>query len=540
MQKRIVPLFFIIYLIFGCFILPDYGVSWDEAAQRNHGLVSADYINEYFDLGWEKQRQGQKLETYKDRYYGVVFPLAGLFLERNLNLLSGQASYLGRHYLVFLLFWLATIFMFKMLKMRFKDWGFALLGVLLLILSPRIFSHSFYNPKDIVLLSGIIISSYTLLRFLQYKNLKYALLHGIACAFVINTRIVGILIPAFTILFLFIDIIQDFFNKNKRQNGLNLIKVGLLYSIVTSILTVLLWPYLWEAPLERLREAFTHMGAFPWEGDNLFYGTWVKGTNVPWYYTLAWLVATTPSLYTIMGFLGVLLVLKNTLTNLFKHHFFYANTIGRTDLYWLGLFTGALFIVAWKDSVLYNGWRQMYFIYPAFIALILVFLSFSQEKINKIDGQKKKFANLILVGIFILQLGVTTFFMVKYHPWQHLYFSVLSGKNKAERFEMDYWGTSYKQALEAIYDVDKREGRIKIAAPNYPAEMNIYFLEGIKRDKFKFVYTLEEADYYITNHYGKIEQERKKNAEKPFDKNLLIEFKIINDPFLSIYKLKEE
>ena len=45
------------------------------------------------------------------------------------------------------------------------------LGSLFLILSPRIFAHSFYNSKDLAFLSFFIISIYTMVRYLEEKTL---------------------------------------------------------------------------------------------------------------------------------------------------------------------------------------------------------------------------------------------------------------------------------------------------------------------------------------------------------------------------------
>ena len=44
-------LFFLSYFIFGIFLIQDYGISWDESAERMHGFVSGNYVlglEEYF------------------------------------------------------------------------------------------------------------------------------------------------------------------------------------------------------------------------------------------------------------------------------------------------------------------------------------------------------------------------------------------------------------------------------------------------------------------------------------------------------------
>ena len=71
-QKLFVAAFFIGYLIMGLCILPDYGMSWDEPAQRGHGIVAFDYINEIFDFGFEKQRPKSNLMRHSARHYGCA------------------------------------------------------------------------------------------------------------------------------------------------------------------------------------------------------------------------------------------------------------------------------------------------------------------------------------------------------------------------------------------------------------------------------------------------------------------------------------
>ena len=53
----------------------------------------------------------------------------------------------------------------------------------------------------------------------------------------------------------------------------------------------------------------------------------------------------------------------------------------------------------------------------------------------------------IFISVFIIQ---TTFWMIKNHPHQNVYFNIIAQNNFNENFEMDYWGTSNKNVLEYI------------------------------------------------------------------------------------------
>ncbi|MGK0365679.1 MAG: hypothetical protein ACI85O_002745, partial [Saprospiraceae bacterium] len=534
MKKPLVIFFFLSVLIGGCIILPDFGMTWDEKPQREHGAVSADYVNEYFGWGRPVERHWLSLETYKSKHYGVLFQLTAYTIEEFLSenflyfkeLKNERTEYLLRHYLGFIFFWFASIFFYKILRLRFQDWRIALFGVFLLIFSPRILGHAFVNPKDTVLLSGVILSSYTLIRFVELKNLKYALLHALTCAVVINIRIVGIILPAFTLLFLLFEVLQKITLKKSNFTWLRLSWTVILWGIVLSILTVLFWPYLWGNPLGNLQEAFAVMSKYPWNGKINLYGEWFNAVDVPWYYIPAWMAATTPTLYILAGIAGLFLILKKTILNFFREKLIYASRAEMIDLFGFGFFIGAIFIVVFKESVLYNGWRQMYFIYPAFLlGAMAAFGQISTFIKNTKDKMRKQIYTHILTAVFALQFGATAFFMYQYHPWYHLYFSFLSGKSRTERFEMDYWGAAHKQAFEKIARMDG-SAKIKVYSLHYPGELNYRTLPKNLKKRFKFVKDKEDADYIIADFISKGVHDARKNISWPFNHDVFFEFSI--------------
>ena len=56
-----------------------------------------------------------------------------------------------------------------------------------------------------------------------------------------------------------------------------------------------------------------------------------------------------------------------------------------------------------------------------------------------------------IISIFTFLIIFKNFYwMYSNHPFQNVYFNILAGKKFNERFEMDYWGISNKNALEYI------------------------------------------------------------------------------------------
>jgi len=92
--------------------------------------------------------------------------------------------------------------------------------------------------------------------------------------------------------------------------------------------------------------------------------------------------------------------------------------------------------------------------------------------------------------------------MIRYHPFQNVYFNRLAGKDLAEikkKFDLDYWGLSYRKALEFIVTHDSRE-KIFIHSANLPGKMNAAILPADDRRRLVFVDRIKDADYFITNY----------------------------------------
>ncbi|NRA49388.1 MAG: glycosyltransferase family 39 protein, partial [Phaeodactylibacter sp.] len=232
-------LFFTVYLISGLALYGEYGMSWDEALQRQHGFVSAEYVNQKFELQ-DKQYDWRQLHEYMYRYHGVWFTLPMAWLEEAWELNTFRQQFRMRHLSVFLLYWFAGITFFSLLRSRFGHWGGALLGSAFWLLSPRFFAHAFFNPKDIPFLSLFVISTWTLFRLWLRPGIRTAVHHAFVCGMLIGMRIIGILMPVMTI-FLFV---ADAFvgRKGTRPSGIaRSLGIGSYLPLAFGF-TVVFWP----------------------------------------------------------------------------------------------------------------------------------------------------------------------------------------------------------------------------------------------------------------------------------------------------------
>ncbi|MEM0995164.1 MAG: glycosyltransferase family 39 protein, partial [Bacteroidota bacterium] len=314
--SRIVPIFFLLLLLIGLWIVPDYGVSWDEDIQRKHGRVAWDYVSEQLDLDWEKLEPDITFREYQYNFHGTLFQMTCFWIQKQLGLEDYREITMVRHYALFLLFFISSIFFYKTLKFRFQNWQLALLGTAMLILSPRIFGNAFFNTKDLVLLPFYLISSYTLLRFLQAKDVKWAIWHGLACALAINARLMGVVVPFLTLVFFIIDLLHH----KKDFRAIHLLVLAIFLLVVSSV-SIALWPYLWEDPINNFIAAFELLSKYNWGGNMLYFNTWINAQAVPWHYSLAWIHLSTPFVYLIFFWIGGYQILKLPFSRMFRRPF---------------------------------------------------------------------------------------------------------------------------------------------------------------------------------------------------------------------------
>ena len=140
------------------------------------------------------------------------------------------------------LFFLISIgFFYALLFQQFQDWKIALLGALILLLSPRIYAHSFFNTKDIPFLAACILVTYSFFRLAKNPNYLNAGIHALFCAIAIDIRIIGLLFPVLTIgLYLNMAL--------REKHWKNYLIQASFFGLLTFVFVVAFWPYLWKDP----------------------------------------------------------------------------------------------------------------------------------------------------------------------------------------------------------------------------------------------------------------------------------------------------
>jgi 4-amino-4-deoxy-L-arabinose transferase-like glycosyltransferase len=456
--KKIIPalvvlFFFGAYLLLGYLIYKDYGVSADEMSDYSEGKINYDLF-----MG-SKLAQFTNGCTPSDTVCHYP-PLFSILLYAYAPTGDSQAILWHRHQLTFAFFAFSVFIFFLIGKKIFKDWKIGLLGALFLIISPRIFAHSFYNPKDIPFLSAYVIAIYTLLLFLEKKNVFTAILHGIAMGVMCSIRTPGLIIIPITFFFYLFDL---FLSRDKWKSYLKAGLFLLISLIIAAGLVYWFTPILYTHPIENYIQTFNVMKQFPWNGYQLYMGKDISN-QIPWHYSIVWFSISSPVFYLLLFLLGGITLVIRTFKARLRGHF-----QSMRDLYLVGA-CGVLpiIIVILMKSVLYTDNRQMYFVYPPLLLISLYGFTLLVDKLRR----KTHLWQLVTAILLITGLVYPVYFMIRYHPYQATYFNFLEGSKMSvikERFILDAWGLAVNVGLEYIARTDPAQ------------KINVKILGGFKK-----------------------------------------------------------
>jgi len=486
-EKPAPVLFFIALILLGCLVYKSYGIPWDESVQTQVGALNYRYIF----------KGDSALLSFPDRFYGAIFELPILWITSRFSI--------PRHLIIFMIFVFGLIPFYLLGRRLFHNSWLALLSTAILAISPRIFADAFYNSKDIPFMVASITAIWTLVimgdTFRQKRNwlgvAAIIILHAAVCAVLIATRVAGIMIVPLTFILLILIAIEiPAFWKLA-------LPTAFVYLALTVGLSILFWPILWQNPWTQFIHAFGVMSQYPFGRGVLYAGQYFPAENLPWYYLPVWIGITTP-LIVLAGILPGILDWIMSIFSLFrwKEKRQALKSLASKIIPWivvagwLAIPGAAIYIF---HSVLYDGWRQMFFIYPAIVlisvrGLIVLYHLIVRLPFN-LNGMR------IIAGLLLLAgLAEPVWFTVRYHPYENLYFNALAGTPSTlrQRFELDYWGLSYKQGIDYILAKDPGKS-IKIFVSDPPGQDYINAgLSSNNKSRLISVSDLSDANYFIS------------------------------------------
>ena len=556
MKKKVrhcsIGLFFLSLLLLGLSRYRDYGISIDEPAQRLTGAVTVNYLAETFHtpdfMTWWKQgipalpqpqdraygvafeapaftleqkRDIPALAQHQDRDYGVVFEAPAFALEHLFRLRDPRSVYMFRHLLTFLVSFIGVCAVYRLSLRRFSDWRIGLLSALFLVLTPRLFAESFYNTKDIVFMAVFAVAMNTAISFVLRPRVKTAFVHALATAVAIDVRILGLLLAVVSVMLLIVRVIR------RELQPVRTCLISALYIIVAFIFVILMWPYLWSRPLGHFLQAFENMARFRWGGGVRYMGALIPSTALPWHYAFTWISITTPLLYLALFVVGAYATCRQIL---FCGVRLWQDDGEFQDIVFLGLFFAPILAILCFHSVLYDGWRQLYFVYPAFLVL--------GTKGWVVLWSVKSTRNVCRAGLVIsttISVFLTAIWMWKAHPLENVYFNMLAGNNVKARYEVDYWGVANRRALEYILEKDDSPVINVWADSMTPISYSVLMLKREDRWRVR-VGNDKRVPYYVLTNYRQVKDTDSAKYDRDYE--LFYEIKVDDELVLSVFKWK--
>ena len=268
-----------LFAIVGVAVLDDYGMGGDAPVQYRISEANAAYITGNADAAFS-------IYYREYPYFGVVYEMPLLLAERALGLQDTRHIYLTRHLLTRLLF-IAGGFVCGMLAYRMlgNRW-IALLAMLLFLLHPRLYAHSFFNTKDIPFAALLIIALYLAHRAFRKDTLGAFLLCGIVAGLSINLRPFALMLPPMILAMRAPDLWQA--GRAERMRILATVGIFIGATLATVYIT---HPYYWENPLRFIESArVSSQHPIMLRVTNLFMGGLYRSDAVPWNYIPVWFV----------------------------------------------------------------------------------------------------------------------------------------------------------------------------------------------------------------------------------------------------------
>lgn len=515
-QKNLPKIFWgLLALIFVVmlFMVPQYGITGDEVTQWKYGTSVWNYLKTF---GADKTAvSGTYLENTQAMYGGFFDGFAAMLID----IFHPKDEFLLRHYWNMIFGFVGIVFA-GLLAREFAGWRAAIITLIFMVFTPRIFGEMFNNPKDIPFATGYLAALLCIVKWL--KNLetpswKTTILLGLSIALAISVRVGGILVIAYLGLFWLIELWRT------KKFGTKVFTGSIKHLVVAGIIgwlgACIWWPYALEDVISHPIDAVKVMSAYPLNVSTLYEGMKIRTTEIPPGYLPRWISIGMP-LYILIGFIGALVLLfKWTKTS--KH------------TYYLLLAFAALFpivYIIYKKSVVYDGMRHILFVLPLFVILAALFYDYLLQLFAG-----KKAIQYAVAGVTLVLVALPARFMFANYPNEYVYFNELAGgiKGAYGEYETDYYFNSMKGAFNWLVEnklkkeaAGRKPGDSIIIASNAPALFIEY--QKISPVPFKFVY----VRYYQRNQsnwdYGVfmsrfLDKEQLQNGYFPGDNPIHIE-----------------
>jgi len=414
----------------------DYGLSWDDYTHSEYG----DLLLKFYLSGLRDQRALSWVNLY---YYGGGFDLLAALAAKLLpftlfetrRLMGAAVGVLG-------------LFVTWRIGRRVGGPAVGLIALVLLATCPLYYGHMFMNPKDSPFAVAMAIFLLALVRiFEEYPRVSLAsgALVGAGFGLAFGSRIMGAFgaIDALAALALIFAI--DSRARGIRSAGARLGRFVLALvpaMVLAYAVMALVWPWSVGNPLNPLRavEYFSRFFEKPWQ--ELFDGRVISVPDMPRSYVPMLFALKLPVILSVLGFGGV----AGALVAAFRGNVA-ANRRAVLLLVALAALLPLAVTIALRPAM-YNGIRHFVFVLPP----LAVLGGLAAVSLIEMAARRLRFAPIAAALVLVVGAAVPVVEMVRLHPYEYTDFNGLAGgvAGARDRYMLDYWGLSFKQASQAL------------------------------------------------------------------------------------------
>ena len=435
------PLLCLLFLLAGLAQAGDYGINYDELPQREIAAANLNYLR--------GQSDSFAALLYPHALYGAAFELPLLLAERIIGLEDYRQIHRLRLTLTHLFFILGGFFCYRLAWRLSDNRLIALCALLLYLLHPRLYAHSFFNSKDAPFLTLFMIALYLLERAFRRDTLSAFVLLGLAAGLLANLRIMGImLLPAIIALRGL-----DLFSAGNWPERRNILLTAALFAAAAALTWYAATPAAWANPADYLAALLPLTLNHPVVLPQLFQGHELLSNQLPPHYFPLWFAITTPPLILLLGFIGAAAILTRCLA---RPAALFRNSRRRFLLLLLACFLLPALAALLLTPNSYQDWRHLYFLYAPFCLLAALGGGWLLTALAR-----RRPWRLGICGLAALGLALVALQMTQIHPWQHLYFNFLVNRTAPEQlrtqYDLDYWQLAARDGLEYLLQLHPEE-----------------------------------------------------------------------------------
>ena len=460
MRTLLAILFIGAFIVVG-FTYDDYGIIWDDQPHSTYG----EYALEFFKSGFQDKRYEDYLNL---RYYGPLPDLSGAALAE----FTPLSRYDARHLLAALSGILTAIglcFYAKRAQIIIP-----LFAALALFMLPRFYGHSFFNLKDIPFACAMTWTMVAACRFFTVPQKRWsdtfflAVTVGLTAA-VRPAGLVVVLVFMLAIYFYQAIFLLRSERKYDIENQMQILMYAMGGAVVTWLVLIALWPPAYSDPLRHPWTSIVQALNFPEKYIVLFEGVAHDSEKLPAHYLIKYIAITTPPALLTLFLIGFVRAIRLAwgMRQLRK------GVIALIPLVW---FIVPIVLFAVTRPTVYDGIRQFLFLLPAVALMIGLGASWLY------DIARERLTAPITIAALLLLLLSPAIPLSQLHPYQMTYFNTLTGgmEKASERYDTDYWLSSYRDAAEWINEDAERRGLatpvIELAANGYSETCAAHFL----------------------------------------------------------------